>query len=1267
MTGCGCQCCQCCQGTDLRTPVEVVNPPALSAVAYRTGTHPDFLDSMRARLSSPAHPALRDLTVRTPDDPAIGLLDAGAVLADLLTFVTERIANEGYLRTAVEERSLVLLGRLVGHHPRPGVAAGTYLAYTVDADPRQGNDFEVRIPLGSRTQSVPGPGQEPQVFETGDDLVARAAWNELKVRRRRPYQITPKRLRGRESIHVAGVATNLGPGDRLLFVFGSEVGRQELVVVPGVELDRDNDITVIGLPRPALATLELLATRLETLLEPLVEPDRRPDEVRRSAILNRFVDDVIVPLWNRRKTLDTPTKYADALAEAMERLAETITLAQHYRHVGEWLKKREAELSELRRLARQLEPPQPPEAKPALVPNGSLHAALDLGSSAEAVDGETDQGGGNGAPSPAPPTSPAVLGLGALLGALRAAPGKPPGSARDLTRDPAKIFAPGSDLGAQLLAALDPRLRDGLYRAWRRVDLTRPLALQSLIAMRAVATPFGATAPLKAVPRQGGGVDHEEWALDADLNLSVKVPYGAAGPTGVELTFQLGANAWREVIDDLKQPGDVDFGPGSVRYAVAADTGELTLTFLKHLPERRIGFGKPAADKKVRVRLPDDGQWQEDLTEEFQRTFWHHEPKEERWIKIVVRRVKATDKAPAFVELSFETRSLVPSTVLTLDAVYEGVGVGSWVVIERPRKLDQLPGDRTLALVMARVTDVRTVAKQAFGMSGKVTELVLDRPWLDRRDTRLSQIRDTTIYLRGDDLALATEPVTEDVGGDEVELAELYDGLAPGRWLIVSGERADIPGKPAGVRGTELAMIAGVRQTVDPERPGDAVHTTIVLANELAYRYRRETVTIHGNVVRATNGATREEPIGSGDAGKPNQSFALRQGPLTWLAADTPLGAASTLEVRVDGVRWHEVDGLAGRRPDEHVYVTGPGEKDTTKVSFGDGAHGARLPTGVENVRARYRVGLGRAGNVAAGQITQITTRPLGVSGVTNPLPATGGTDRDDAGLLRRNIPLRVSALDRLVSVPDYADFARARAGIGRADARRLFDGEREIVHVTVSGVDDVPLFPDSEVVTTLRRALVAHGDAQLPVTVAVREIVMLVVVASVRVHPDHSWKIVEPAVRAALLDRLGFRRRELGQPAYLSEVLAAAQAVSGVDAVDVDVFTGVPGNLTPLGLLHLAGRLTTPETVVPARLADFAEERYTVDPPPGSATETLTAVAAKHGITVAELVRLNPDITDATPLPRGRSVVVFRGVRPAQLVLLSPTVPDTLILKEAR
>src|SRR5437868_5396716 len=112
--------CDCCAGVRVVTPRLV---PALgggAALGYRIGTYADFLATLKARLSSlrlpkgeyegvapPRIDPLSKLTARDAADPAIALLDAFAVVADVLTFYQERIANEGYLPTAREFRSLV--------------------------------------------------------------------------------------------------------------------------------------------------------------------------------------------------------------------------------------------------------------------------------------------------------------------------------------------------------------------------------------------------------------------------------------------------------------------------------------------------------------------------------------------------------------------------------------------------------------------------------------------------------------------------------------------------------------------------------------------------------------------------------------------------------------------------------------------------------------------------------------------------------------------------------------------------------------------------------------------------------------------------------------------------------------------------------------------------------------------------------------------------------------------------------------------------------
>ena len=92
-------------------------------------------------------------------------------------------------------------------------------------------------------------------------------------------------------------------------------------------------------------------------------------------------------------------------------------------------------------------------------------------------------------------------------------------------------------------------------------------------------------------------------------------------------------------------------------------------------------------------------------------------------------------------------------------------------------------------------------------------------------------------------------------------------------------------------------------------------------------------------------------------------------------------------------------------------------------------------------MKAKYRSGIGRPGNVKAEQISLLVMRPLGVKAVINPLAASGGADREEIDQARTNAPLAVTAFDRLVSVQDFEDFARTFAGIGKASAVALPKG----------------------------------------------------------------------------------------------------------------------------------------------------------------------------------------------------------------------------------
>ena len=160
-------------------------------------------------------------------------------MADVLTFYQERIANESCLRTATERRSILELARLIGYTLRPGVASTVYLAYTLDkpfvipALPSDGTTVSVEpdplvtIPAGSRAQSVPGPGELPQSFETADKLEARSDWNNLQVRLTQPQNITLDQAQKIAHISFDGPALNLKANDHLLLVYGDALTRQD--------------------------------------------------------------------------------------------------------------------------------------------------------------------------------------------------------------------------------------------------------------------------------------------------------------------------------------------------------------------------------------------------------------------------------------------------------------------------------------------------------------------------------------------------------------------------------------------------------------------------------------------------------------------------------------------------------------------------------------------------------------------------------------------------------------------------------------------------------------------------------------------------------------------------------------------------------------------------------------------------------------------------------------------------------------------------------
>jgi predicted phage baseplate assembly protein len=446
-----------------------------------------------------------------------------------------------------------------------------------------------------------------------------------------------------------------------------------------------------------------------------------------------------------------------------------------------------------------------------------------------------------------------------------------------------------------------------------------------------------------------------------------------------------------------------------------------------------------------------------------------------------------------------------------------------------------------------RVKQAVPAARAGFGLTAKTTRLTLTGEHLAEQFDE--HVRETSVYGEDELLPLALVPITDLVAGQSIELEQRVDGLEPGRRLVIVGRIGSLDASGQVVAGPPATEVATLLRTVDL-----GGRSRLDLVDPLAHAYVRDSLIIRANVAAASHGETvASEVLGSGDPAVANQSFALKQVPVTYVAASTPSGGASTLEVRVDDVRWQEVPSLYGRGASERVYVTRADAEGKRTLRFGDGYNGARPPLGSENVVARYRKGLGTSGNVRAGQLSLLLARPLGVARVDNPLASSGAQDPESLGSARDNAPLTVITLDRIVSLEDYADFARSFAGIGKAHAAWTWHPSGRGVSITVAGMDGADVPDGSALREHLLDAIRALASMPAPVLLRSYRPVTMGLAATVTAEPDRRVEHVRADVLGAVRSAFSFRNRAFGQSVYLSEVFAVIQRVPGVRMVVVD------------------------------------------------------------------------------------------------------------------
>lgn len=164
--------------------------------------------------------------------------------------------------------------------------------------------------------------------------------------------------------------------------------------------------------------------------------------------------------------------------------------------------------------------------------------------------------------------------------------------------------------------------------------------------------------------------------------------------------------------------------------------------------------------------------------------------------------------------------------------------------------------------------------------------------------------------------------------------------------------------------------------------------------------------------------------------GEANEEFLLSQIPFL----------DGSEQVVIDAVAWAQAtdNSFLDHGPLDKVYVIFVNQNNKATVRLGDGTNGAITTPGA-TVAIDYKIGGGESGNVEADTITKVESSFTDEFGnsvnltVTNPLAASGGSNRETVEQVRERAPRSLRVLNRTVARTDFEDMALQNASVARA------------------------------------------------------------------------------------------------------------------------------------------------------------------------------------------------------------------------------------------
>lgn len=301
--------------------------------------------------------------------------------------------------------------------------------------------------------------------------------------------------------------------------------------------------------------------------------------------------------------------------------------------------------------------------------------------------------------------------------------------------------------------------------------------------------------------------------------------------------------------------------------------------------------------------------------------------------------------------------------------------------------------------------------------------------------------------------------------------------------------------------------------------------------------------------VTASQGRTVTNEIIGTSNGQVSQVFKLAQSPVI----------NNSVSIVVSGVNYTQVPYLIDYNGYDPVFTVYTNAAGVSYVVFGDGISG-RIPANSAVIYATYRVGGGVIGNVSANTIkTILTNNTPGLTVLNVPFgsydgSASGGTDAESTDSIRVNAPRSIHALNRAVSLSDYAALVKA-AGVAKAAAVADVYTSVTVYFAPYGdpGVENDGITPSAVFNNTVPKVnayLVDKIPANTTVTYQPPSYVNVNVIAQITILPKYNQAVTEVAVNSAVkllfdLDNVAFQ-----DTIYIHDLYNAITSVNGVASV---------------------------------------------------------------------------------------------------------------------